>query len=79
MLGNDRASRMGARLLLGLALGLSCPTSGCDGGGNDKPAAFDPEVAKKNQELMNGGYRNAILKHRAESQAKAKAAATKGR
>jgi hypothetical protein len=76
MLGNHRAPR--GVLLLGLALGLSCPAPGCGaGGGSDKPAAFSPEVEQKNRELMSGGYRDAILKHRAEL--KAKAAAKKPR
>jgi hypothetical protein len=40
--------------------------TGCDGGGSDKPAGFSPEVDKKNRDLINGGYRQQIMEHRAQ-------------
>jgi hypothetical protein len=59
------------RLLLGLVLGVSCAcaTAGCGSGGDDKPAGFSPEVQKKNQDMMSGGYREA---YRADYVAKGK-------
>ena len=73
MLGKDPASRVGGLLLLGLALGIPCLMAGCGGGGSgDRPAPFDPAVAKKNQDLMSGGYGDEI---RADYKAKSKARA----
>jgi len=75
MLGNVPASHWRGRLLLGAVPGLLglCLTAGCGGSDGDKPAAFDPEVQKKNQELMSGGYRDAIF---ADMKAKSKAKGT---
>jgi hypothetical protein len=78
MLGHWHRSRMGGCLLLGLA--LFCPTSGCGVGGasESKPAEFSPEVQKKNQDLMSGGYRDQIVAaHKAQASSK-KAAAKSG-
>jgi hypothetical protein len=77
MLAENPIARGAGRLLLGLALGIPCLMAGCGGGGSgDKPAQFDPEVAKKNQDLMSGGYRDAIYAD-AKAKGKVKEAAKK--
>jgi hypothetical protein len=80
MAAGDPRCRMGAHLLLVLALGITCLVVGC-GGGDDgsKPVPVDAALAKKAQEYM-AGYREQIIadnKAKAKAKAEAKAEAKK--
>ncbi len=71
MAAHDHTCRMGALLLLVLAVGIPCLVVGCGGGESDKPAPVDAEQGKKVQQYM-AGYREQIV---ADNIAKAKAKA----
>jgi hypothetical protein len=68
---HDPRYRMGAHLLLVLALGIPGLVVGCGAGDSDKPAPVDAVQAKKAQAYM-AGYRDQII---ADNKAKAKAKA----
>jgi hypothetical protein len=74
MAAYDPRCRMGAPLLLMLALGIPCLVAGCgDGESGSKPAPIDPALQKKVQQHL-GGYREQLIAE-AKSQAQAKAKA----
>jgi hypothetical protein len=75
MAAHDPRRRVGAYLLLLLALVLPCPEAGCGGADSSKPAPVDTAQAKKAQEYM-ANYRDQMVTHN-KAQAKAKAAAKK--
>ena len=69
MAAHDQRCRMGAQLLLALALGIPCLVVGCEGGGGDAAAPVDAAQEKKVQKYMTS-YRDQII---ADNKAKAKA------
>ncbi len=71
MSAHDPRCRMGAQLLVALALGIACLVVGCESGDSSKPAPVDAAQGKKVQEYMTS-YREQII---ADNKAKAKAKA----
>ena len=76
MAAHDPRCRMGAHLLLMLALGIPCLVVGCGGGDGSKPAPVDAAQAKKVQKYM-ANYREQIIAELTKAKAKAKAAGKK--
>jgi hypothetical protein len=70
----DRRTR--ARVLLGLAIGISWPIAGCGSGGGST-AEVSPEAQKKVQTMLNNIPGEMKAKHQAEAAAKKAAAAAR--
>ena len=75
MAAHDSRCRMGAHLLLMLALGIPSLVVGCGGGDSSKPAPVDAEQGKKAQQYM-ANYREQMIEAN-KAKAKEKAAAKK--
>ncbi len=71
MVAHDPRCRLGAHLLIVLALSIPCLVVGCAGGDGSKPANVDVAQEKKVQQYMTS-YREQII---ADNKAKAKAKA----
>ena len=71
MAAHDPRCRMGAHLLLVLALGIPCLIVGCGGGTDSKPAPVDAEQGKKIQKYMSDYGEQIIADNKAKAKAKA--------
>jgi hypothetical protein len=74
MAAHDSKCRVGAYLLIVLALAIPCLAAGCGSGDASQPAPVDAAQAKKAQQYM-ANYKEQLIAE-AKNQAKAKAKAT---